>query len=167
MQLTPRPDTEARPRLSSHREHVVIIESCSITSAIAARALEEHGYRVTVMEKAEEALQLMLAPSLTRPYLADLVLLDTDKEDIDAATFSAVMRSVISEVPPLVLLGGRSDEEMNDLADRGGAVAYVAKPLDVDDLLITVRRSFRRARPQPQPSFFDAILRPAETRLLS
>lgn len=135
-----------RPRLASHREHVLLVEPDADHAALIIEPLERHGYRVTWLTSAREALDLMLAsPWSGRRCRPDLILLDTDATDVDVLGFSeCVSRSPSNAgqaVVPLVLTGSRPHMALMELSYDVGATSYVAKPLDSEDLLSTVRRS--------------------------
>jgi DNA-binding response OmpR family regulator len=158
----------ARPRLSSHRERVFLIEACAVTAAVAARSLEDHGYQVTWFESAEKAVASFLTPEwFGRSCPADVVILDTDRLEMDLATFAEILR--LSNAPPLILLGSQPMENMRSLVSDVNAAGAVHKPLNPQDLLPLVRRSLSRHRPKQKVKehFFSDLTRPVASGLLS
>jgi DNA-binding NtrC family response regulator len=160
-----------RPRLSSHREHVFLIDSCAAAASVAIPSLEAHGYRVTWVERAQQALSIVLSPTwFSQQSLADVVLFDIDREEISPASFGQILRATGPGMTPVVLLGSHPMAELQKHVQRGAAVGGVRKPLEPDELLRTVRASLghgRRRMPQSAPSFFGDITRPVATGLLS
>ena len=49
--------------------------------------------------------------------------------------------------PPVIVISAQSDPETQRFATRLGAAAFLAKPIDLNDLSHTVRRVLRDARP--------------------
>src|SRR5687767_11382185 len=160
-----------RPRLSGHREHVFLIDSCAATASVAIPSLESHGYRVTWVERAQQALSIVLSPTWSsQQALADVVLFDIDREEISPESFGQILRATGPGMTPLILLGSHPAADLQKIVQRGGAVAGVRKPLEPDELLRAVRASLghgRQRMPQPAPSFFGDITRPIATGLLS
>ena len=72
-----------RPRLDSHREHVLLVEPNEVWAEVVSQALENHGYRVTWMRSACEALESFCAPAWSsRAPSAEIVLMDIDAPDL-------------------------------------------------------------------------------------
>ena len=134
-----------RPRLDSHREHVLLIEPNEIWADVVSQALEHHGYRVTWMRSACEALESFCAPAWSsRAPSAEIVLMDVDAPELDIFSFMQVLPELRKDAPPVVLLGARPTQSLMETAADVGAAGFISKPFAMDDLLLTVRHSLRR-----------------------
>jgi DNA-binding response OmpR family regulator len=129
-----------RPRLESHREHVLLVEPDDEAATQATRSLEAHGYRVTWMRCEREALEWLALPIWARAS-AEIVLVDLDRSTLNASGFMSVLRAVATSVPPVVLLAAEPAPDLLKKSLSVGAAGYVRKPLMDDDLLRTVRHS--------------------------
>jgi DNA-binding response OmpR family regulator len=96
--------------------------------------LEEEGFAVADAATARQAVEAALG---ARPAL---VLLDYGLPDGDGADVATALRHHLAEgAPPIVVL--TADGRAAEKARRVGAVAYLHKPFDLDELLATVRRA--------------------------
>lgn len=149
--------TTTEPRLSSHRERVLLVEPCATTAGIIIEAMSEHGYSVTHAESAEKALPLLISPSwFGRAAPAEVVLLCVDELDVELRTFAEIVRLAGS---PLVLFGAVEPESLC------GAKTFLAKPVKMSELLATVRKSLGHVRTKAkredpnESSFYGDLVR--------
>jgi DNA-binding response OmpR family regulator len=96
--------------------------------------LSEEGYQVTQMHSAEEAMQY--CPDST----PDLIISDTKMGTMDGLTMLEQMRKVSNlKNIPFVFISATSDVASINKAKELGAVAYFAKPFDIDEVVSTVK----------------------------
>jgi two-component system response regulator len=132
MGVTPIPARVAR---------ILLVEDQPDDVDLTRRALDRAkiGNPITVANDGESALQMLLASSNDREGAIDMVLLDLGLPKIDGRT---VLKEIYGDkrlrhIPVIVLTS--SDDE-NDLIGsyKGGAVAFLRKPVDVERLLTAI-----------------------------
>jgi DNA-binding response OmpR family regulator len=111
---------------------ILVVEDDPVGRQLLQRALQDEGWSVLTAEDGEQGLARSRA---TRPAL---VVLDWNLPGVSGAGLAAGLRERCGDWLPILLL---SAEE--GLAGKGrevGACATVAKPFDLEELLLTVRR---------------------------
>ena len=137
------PALTTEPRLSSHRERVLLIEPCAVTTDIIKRAFDEHGYAITCFPSGEKALAHLMSPLwFGHATPAESVLRCVDALDVELRVFAEVVRLAGC---PLVLFGTVAPESLC------GATAFVKKPAAMNELLGNVRQSMSRLRAKEKP----------------
>jgi len=111
---------------------ILVIDDCEEIRETLRDILSEEGYRVSVAHDGAAALsQLGAGP------LPDLILLDWCMPVLDGATFCAMRRRTPAlAAVPVVVMSAALDTHV----DTRDAVAFLAKPMDLDDVLATVER---------------------------
>ena len=109
--------------------------------AILRELLTDEGFDVKTAPNGSAALSLLdsAGPNGWRP---DVILLDIDMPIMDGYAFARVYRDRGEGAPVIVITAG---EQLPYAVKRTGAVAYVSKPFDLDELLDVVRRHRRAA----------------------
>ncbi|MBN1953744.1 MAG: response regulator [Anaerolineae bacterium] len=124
--------------------HILIVEDEPNTAEMLASYFEAQGYKVTTVSWGKDAL------AFTKKTLPDLVVLDIRLPDIDGYEVCRQLRSHrrTSQVPIIFLTERR--ERIDRLAGLElGAVDYVTKPFDIQELRLRVRNVLRRAELPP------------------
>jgi DNA-binding NtrC family response regulator len=111
-------------------------------------ALEEHGYQVQCLERAERG------PDVLAQGQFDLVLLDNRMPGMSGIEFLAALRQRGLSVP-VILMTGHTSADLAIEAWKLKACAYVTKPLDFDklsgELLRQIRAALKTARVIKEP----------------
>ncbi|HEV2126318.1 MAG TPA: response regulator [Chloroflexota bacterium] len=94
--------------------------------------LQDEGILVETAPDGEAALDRL------RQFRPALLLLDMGLPRVDGDGVAAGLRSLHGDAVPIVVL--TADGHVQEKARRIGAVAYLKKPFDIDDLIETVRR---------------------------
>ncbi len=124
-------------------QQILIVEDEPNTAEMLASYFQIQGYEVTVCGWGKEALDFV------QHTLPDLIILDIRLPDIDGYEICRRLRSHrrTSQVPILFLTEKR--ERIDRLAGLElGAVDYVTKPFDIQELRLRVRNVLRRAQMQ-------------------
>lgn len=118
---------------------------------LLSEILREEGYQVTAVENAEQARK---SRKQTRP---DLILLDIWMPDTDGITLLKEWVSNGSLTMPVIIMSGHGSIETAIEATRIGAFDYLEKPIPLQKLLSTVKRSLQRGQIEsaPIPSLAD------------
>jgi DNA-binding response OmpR family regulator len=126
--------------MRSRKRHILIVEDDMDTSDMLCAYFEGQGYEVTTAAWGNDALQLC------QEIVPDLIIQDIRLPDINGYEVVKQLRhSGRTQQIPVIFL-----TEMRDRADRIaglklGAVDYITKPFDMQELRLRVRNALRRA----------------------
>ena len=127
--------TEGKPR-------VVVFEDDQDVAGLVREILDDSGFDTMTADQNTPVEQV--TGHDPRLLLMDLLLGDRDGHDVIAALRSAGLAQI-----PVLLLSGR--EELERERRSLGAVAALAKPFDIDELIETCRRLVGLAELDPRP----------------
>ncbi|MGH2704338.1 MAG: ANTAR domain-containing response regulator [Actinomycetota bacterium] len=116
---------------------IVIAEDEAIIRLDLREMLEEEGYEVV-----GEAGDGETAMSLTEELRPDLVILDIFMPGVDGLTVA--QRIAERGLSAVLILTAFSQRELVDRASRGGAMAYVVKPFEKQDLIPAIELAVAR-----------------------
>lgn len=115
---------------------VIVAEDEALIRMDVVETLQEHGFEVVA--QASDGLQ---AIELVRLLLPDLVVMDVKMPNMDGITAA----KIISELKiPVVLLTAFAQRELFEQAAEAGAMAYVVKPFNPNDLLPAIEIAIHR-----------------------
>lgn len=113
---------------------VLLVDDNPLMQQVISRFLMSQGYSVTVAESGEEALAAVRREAC-RLFVIDMRLPDLDGPDL---LVSLRREPGLSKCPALAVSGlGEEDRERTVAAGFDG---FLAKPIDLDELLLAVRR---------------------------
>ncbi|MBI5211769.1 MAG: response regulator transcription factor [Nitrospirae bacterium] len=132
-------------------EKILIVEDEKKISDIVKSYLERDGFKVSVAETGQAALQL-----IKKDF--DLIILDLMLPDIDGETICGSIRE-FSDVP-IIMLTAKSAEEDRIKGLGIGADDYVIKPFSPRELAARVKAHLRRTKKNEKKllSFNDGLL---------
>jgi DNA-binding response OmpR family regulator len=120
--------------------HILIVEDQSNTAEMLASFFTAQGYEVTSVGWGKDAL------AFVQQTIPDLVMLDIRLPDIDGYEVCRRLRAQRrTEHVPVVFLTERGERGDKLMGLELGAVDYVTKPFDVQELRLRVRNVLRRA----------------------
>ncbi len=125
-------------------QHILIVEDEPNTAEMLVSYFEAQGYEVTAVGWGKDAL------AFVKKVLPDLIVLDIRLPDIDGYEICRRLRSNrrTAHVPIIFLTERR--ERIDRLAGLElGAVDYITKPFDIQELRLRVRNVLRRATLPP------------------
>ena len=134
--------TQSAGRVSGiHVPNMLLVEDSEDDVAITRRALARAhiGNHLTVAHDGQEALDLLYADAMAGSERFGLVLLDLGLPKVDGRE---VLKRIwgdrrLRHIPVIVLTGSDEDEDMVR-SYKSGAVAYLRKPVQVDQLVRAV-----------------------------
>ncbi len=132
---------KARKRNADLEERRVLIVEDDVRNIFAlSSVLEPHGAKIEIARNGRECLTLLEQSKATEKQRIDLVLMDIMMPEMDGLT---AMRA-IREQPewhklPIIALTAKAMKNDQEQALAAGANDYMAKPLDVEQLLSLVR----------------------------
>ena len=113
---------------------IAVVDDEPSVTRFLSRLLSIHGYDVL----ADDAVK-MLGRLREEPDCVDLLLTDQSMPDMTGAELVAHAREVRPALPVL-LITGYSEITTSEEVNRWGLSAYVAKPIDTEELLAQVER---------------------------
>ena len=124
--------------------HLLLAEDNEINQEIAKAILEEAGFTLDIANEGAEAVNRMKeVPADTY----DLVLMDIQMPVMNGYEASRQIRALKDPVKssiPIVAMTANAFEEDRQLALEAGMNGHIAKPIDVDQLMKTIKDILRR-----------------------
>jgi CheY-like chemotaxis protein len=128
---------------------ILVVDDSELNLELAQLLLEDNGASVQCVANGQEALNWLAM----YPTEVDIILMDVQMPIMDGYTATQLIRQDArwQQLPVVALSAGVLKEE-RDTALAAGMDDFVAKPLDVDQLITTIQRL---TGCQPQPSVSD------------
>lgn len=130
---------------------ILVVDDDRLVLAAVTHGLAQAGYEVVDADNGDEAI---LKARQLRPEIALLDIRMEGKSGFDVAEYLRDVARI-----PFMFLSAFADEATIAKVHELGAVAYLIKPLDIDQILPTVDEAFARLRagelapaPAPQPA---------------
>ncbi len=118
-------------------KRVAVIDDERFAHKIVQQFLSKVGYETVFFESGEEALEY-----LQQDNHFDLILLDYLMAGIDGyETLHRLKEKEWTKSIPVIIISALDDEEEKNRLIQGGAAAFVAKPLQYNDLIKTIQKS--------------------------
>jgi len=129
------PETPETPSESAPRKRILLVDDERDLSAVLIRSLESFGFKASAVQ---DPLQACKVAYDLHP---DLVILDFDMPKLTGPEVAIELRKIpaLTKVP-IIFLSGMADGDHRMIATASGAVAYLDKPIDEQELIRTVRR---------------------------
>jgi FixJ family two-component response regulator len=118
---------------------VFVVDDDSSIRRSLARLFKSAGFPVELFASAEEFLEGVA------PERAGCVVLDVQMPGVDGMALQSRLRNA-GYALPIVFLTGHGTIPMSVQAMKDGAIDFLTKPVDDDDLLTAVRRALERDR---------------------
>ncbi|MGO9828921.1 MAG: sigma-54-dependent transcriptional regulator [Myxococcaceae bacterium] len=117
------------------KRSVLLVDDDRSFSSLAQAALAREGWPVRLARSLHEARRALEAEA------PDVVVLDRRLPDGDGLDFLATLRAQLPDVPVLMVTAHGDIQSAVD-AIRAGAADYLAKPVELADLVLRMRRAF-------------------------
>ncbi len=118
--------------MTESRSRILVVDDFPTGRRLLAHKLKEN-YSVTTAASGEEAV------ALANQHQPDLILLDVEMPGLDGfGTLELLRRGVIEETVPVIFVTARRDKESRNKGLAAGAVDFLTKPYDKEELLIKV-----------------------------
>ena len=118
---------------------LLVVDDDAESCAVVAEALRAEGYTVATAKGGSAAL------TLTKDQVYDVVVSDIRMPDLDGMVLLRGLREAVPDVS-VILMTAFGTVEAALRAIKEGAYDYVSKPLNLDELLLTVRRAIEQRR---------------------
>ena len=119
--------------------HILVVDDDKNTRRLLKAVLENDGYKVSLAENGEEALDVMDSDVI------DLVVLDIMMPIMDGYEFTKTLRDVNNNLPILMVSAKQLPEDKR----KGflvGTDDYMTKPIDETEMLLRIKALLRRAK---------------------
>ena len=116
---------------------VLVVEDEEAIRSLLDTVLGSNGYHAHLASNAEQAMVL------SRRGAFDAAIVDIRMPGMDGLELSRSLRALDSDLP-VILITAHADIDSARQAIRLGAYDYIAKPFDVDDVLLSVARAVER-----------------------
>jgi two-component system, NtrC family, response regulator AtoC len=124
-------------------EKILVVDDEKMFRMVAESALAGEGYQVGVAANGRTGLDY------ARTFGPDLIVLDRNLPDLDGLSLIPMFRSEAASRgdDPLIIMATAYGQVENAVqALKAGAYDYLIKPLDLADLLLTIRRALEAKR---------------------
>ncbi|MGA2972758.1 MAG: response regulator [Candidatus Bathyarchaeia archaeon] len=118
---------------------IIVIDDDEGIRRVVAIALGNEGYITATASNGKEAIE----KSQTNFY--NLALIDIRLPDMDGTTLLTAMKETTPEMRKIILTGFPALQNAIDAVNKGGD-GYLVKPLNMDELLRTVRQQLEKQR---------------------
>ena len=125
-----------------------IIDDDPEIRGVLKELFESDDYEVTTFQSAEDA-----HPSILREN-PDLILLDIGLPGMDGLTFLEKLKAEVEDVE-VIMITGQSDLRSAIRAIKSGAMDYIHKPINPDELRIQVKQAIERRKKSEQLSYLQ------------
>ncbi|RMF60046.1 MAG: response regulator [Calditrichaeota bacterium] len=116
---------------------ILVVDDDYASRLMVQKALQQHGYNVSLAANGEEALKLLKEDHY------HLVITDLIMEGLSGIELLGKVKEVSSDTATILLTGHASLETAIE-AVRLGATDYLSKPINLEELNIRVKRAFER-----------------------
>lgn len=135
----PHQSSAGAPDSEEAATRVLVAEDEDGIRSLLDTALSANGYTVLPFPNAEAALEG------ARPAELDVAVVDIRMPGMDGLELSRRLRAADADLP-VIIVTAHADMESAREALRLGAYDYIAKPFDIDDVLLSVSRGVERRR---------------------
>jgi CheY-like chemotaxis protein len=119
---------------------LLVVEDDADTHELLRMYFSEHGFDVSVAVRGPEAL------SLARQSLPDLILLDINLPGMNGLEVCASLRAAPrTAYIPIIFISERATQSDRLIGLSAGAVDYVTKPFDLEELRLRMLAAIKRA----------------------
>ncbi len=134
--------SERPSRRSTARKEVLVVEDDTAIADMLIMLLEGEGYRVTWVDSAPAALQLLCPPASADPAAPaprpDVILLDLLLPGMDGAEMVRQVSQKGQTMPPCIVVSAKSHQAVEREANAIGAAGVVYKPFHIEALLDSI-----------------------------
>lgn len=132
-------ERRAQRQLVFDRPHILILEDHEPTRVRLARVLEKEGYHVFVAPNGQEGMEIF------RTNRIDLILADVKMPIMSGTEVLRETKGQGADVE-FIVITGYGDEDVVVQALRDGAINFLKKPIDIEQMLLAVQKALEYQR---------------------
>lgn len=132
--------------IESDKKFILIVDDSSTNLSVLSQALKTAGYKVRVAVEGESALAMLekCAIDPTKNPFPELILLDVQMPGIDGfETCSRIKSNPATKTIPVIFMTALADAESKIKGLSLGAVDYITKPFEQDEVIARVNIHWR------------------------
>lgn len=130
---------------------VLLVEDDKMARKRLKRVIEKEGYEIIAAQDGLEGLELFKSE---RP---DVVITDVKMPKIDGIEVMHRIKEM-SKTTEVILITGHGDIDMAIVALRDGALDYIKKPIDIDQLIVSLGRAKEKIQDRKKITIRNSIL---------
>lgn len=120
---------------------ILVVDDSSVNNFLLENVLEEKGYQLQVAYNGKEAMDFIHQDP------PDLILLDIMMPGIDGfEILEKLNRDDSKSKIPVIMVTSKNEETDKERAFKSGAVEYIVKPIDIEELLDKVDKTLSQIR---------------------
>ncbi len=120
-------------------KNILLVDDEEMLAEITKELLEHFGYRVTVCNKSEDALEKFSEA----PESYDLIITDQTMPGM-SGTDLAVEIFTLSPDTPIILCTGYNEDIIRKKAESSGIQEFLMKPITIEELDRTINRALKK-----------------------
>jgi DNA-binding response OmpR family regulator len=121
---------------------ILIVDDEEELTATLVERLDIRGFKAVAVQTGEEAL------GQVREAAFDVVVLDIKLKGEDGVDIMKQIKQIRNNLP-VILLTGHMSKEASEEGLKAGAIDYVIKPIDIEDLIVRLREAVASFHPKP------------------
>ncbi len=120
-------------------ENIIIVDDEEVVAGSLNALLKKHGYGTHVFTNSKQALEMIKSGKLK----GDLLITDLTMPEVSGLDLVNEVSKSFPELP-IILCTGYNDMYSKEKLDKSKIVTLMIKPVDIDNLLKTIRSAFER-----------------------
>ena len=121
-------------------QRILVVEDQLFNQALISEVLEIEGYAVELIYDGRSMLEMINSPLVTPQVLPDLVLMDIQLPEVDGFELIRQLKAhPVWQLVPVIAVTAMAMAGDRDRCLDAGADAYLSKPLDLPQVIATVR----------------------------
>ncbi len=125
---------------SRNAPRILVVEDQPFNQLLVSEILEMEGYQVELICEGQTMMEMINSPFVRATMLPDLILMDIQLPEVDGFELMRQLKAHgLWKSVPVVAVTAMAMAGDRDRCLAAGALAYLSKPLDVDQVLATVK----------------------------
>ncbi len=121
----------------SHERTILVIDDDEQIARRVKKFLEKEGYRVFIAFNGEDGINLV------ENYPVDIIVTDIKMDGMNGIEVLQKAKKLAKDIEGIMVTGYK-EEDYAKKSLRTGAIDYLTKPIDLDELLISINRAIRQ-----------------------
>jgi DNA-binding response OmpR family regulator len=121
---------------------ILIVDDEEDLTATLVERLDIRGFKAVAVQTGEEALRQV------RDTIFDVVVLDIRLKGEDGVDVMKQIKQLRNDLP-VILLTGHMSKEVSEAGLQAGAIDYIIKPIDIEDLILKMREAIAAMHKKP------------------
>lgn len=126
--------------MAFHAERILLVEDNELNQEIAAEILQESGFTVEIAGNGKIAVEML---EKSQPGYYQLILMDVQMPVMNGYEATRAIRKLkdtqLAAIPILAMTANAFEEDKQE-ALKSGMNGHIAKPINIDNLMSTLKR---------------------------